>query len=106
MTTIITINAGLKEMEKFFFDKDYVHLDAGPDMAFEAVQIIAGLQISFENSEEIIFSDYFFTSDKTVVIILYNYIFNLSKSFKFRRDCKCQKLLQVLQKQALQVKVH
>ena len=46
---------GLREMEKFFSDKDFVHLDNGLDMAFEATQIIAQLQISFEDPEEIIF---------------------------------------------------
>ncbi len=48
---------GLKKMEKFFLDKDPVHLDDGLDMAFEATQIIAQLEISFENPEEIIFTD-------------------------------------------------
>ncbi len=49
--------AGLRKMEKFFLDKDPVHLDDGLDMAFEATQIIAQLEISFENPEEIIFTD-------------------------------------------------
>jgi len=48
---------GLREMGKFFSDKDPVHLDDGLDMAFEATQIIAQLEISFENPEEIIFTD-------------------------------------------------
>jgi hypothetical protein len=48
---------GLMEMKKFFSDKNFLHIDNGLEMAFEATQIIAQLQLSFEDPEEIIFID-------------------------------------------------